>query len=83
MRRFCNYFVTLFNQKKLNPFTQFIEHETLTQLKDKVKRSMEQQNENSQQNPSPRHSTVFEEPKTLVVLNTAMQFPLSVKARET
>ena len=24
MRRFCNYFVTLFNQKKINPFTQFI-----------------------------------------------------------
>jgi hypothetical protein len=21
MRRFCNYFLTLFNQKKLNPFT--------------------------------------------------------------
>lgn len=24
MRRFCNYFLTLFNQKKLNPFTQFV-----------------------------------------------------------
>ena len=24
MRRFCNYFVTLFNQKKINPFTQFV-----------------------------------------------------------
>jgi hypothetical protein len=24
MRRFCNYFVTLFNQKKINPFSQFI-----------------------------------------------------------
>ncbi len=24
MRRFCNYFVTLFNQKKLNPFSQFV-----------------------------------------------------------
>lgn len=24
MRRFCNYFLTLFNQKKLYPFTQFV-----------------------------------------------------------
>ena len=24
MRRFCNYFTTLFNQKRLNPFAQFV-----------------------------------------------------------
>jgi hypothetical protein len=24
MRRFCNYFVTLFNQSKISPFTQFV-----------------------------------------------------------
>jgi hypothetical protein len=27
MRRFCNYFVTLFNQKKLVPFSQFLTQE--------------------------------------------------------
>ena len=33
MRRFCNYFVTLFNQKKLNPFTQFVNGQTLKAIK--------------------------------------------------
>lgn len=27
MRRFCNYFVTLFNQRKITPFTQFVNQE--------------------------------------------------------
>ena len=31
MRRFCNYFVTLFNQKKINPLSQFV---NMTKLKD-------------------------------------------------
>ena len=41
MRRFCNYFVTLYNQKKLNPFTHFLEHESLKQVKALVRDKME------------------------------------------
>jgi len=33
MRRFCNYFVTLFNQKKINPFTQFVGQAKLKEVK--------------------------------------------------
>lgn len=33
MRRFCNYFVTLFHQKKLNPFSQFVNGATLKGIK--------------------------------------------------
>ena len=40
MRRFCNYFLTLFNQKKLNPFTQFINTATLKRVKFKVRQKM-------------------------------------------
>jgi hypothetical protein len=36
MRRFCNYFVTLHNQKKLCPFTQFVKLEVLNEIKQKV-----------------------------------------------
>jgi len=37
MRRFCNYFVTLFNQEKIIPFGQFINATLLNNLKQKVK----------------------------------------------
>jgi hypothetical protein len=33
MRRFCNYFVTLFNQKKIIPFTQFVKHDKIEKIK--------------------------------------------------
>lgn len=36
MRRFCNYFVTLFNQRKIDPFTQFIKTAHLAEIKIKV-----------------------------------------------
>lgn len=36
MRRFCNYFVTLYNQKKIMPFTQFVGQQDLDALKSKV-----------------------------------------------
>ena len=36
MRRFCNYFVTLFNQKKIVPFSEFISSAELDELKNKV-----------------------------------------------
>ena len=41
MRRFCNYFLTLFNQKKLNPFTQFINTQTLKKVKYNVRMKMQ------------------------------------------
>ena len=41
MRRFCNYFVTLFNQKKINPFTQFIQQAKLKEVKSKVREKMD------------------------------------------
>ena len=41
MRRFCNYFVTLFNQKKINPFTQFIAQEKLKAVKATVRENMD------------------------------------------
>ena len=40
MRRFCNYFVTLFNQEKIIPFGQFINATLLNGLKQKVKDQM-------------------------------------------
>lgn len=40
MRRFCNYFVTLFHQKKLNPFSQFVNGSTLKLIKQKVRDKM-------------------------------------------
>lgn len=40
MRRFCNYFVTLFHQKKLNPFSQFVNGQTLKLIKQKVRDKM-------------------------------------------
>lgn len=40
MRRFCNYFVTLFHQKKLNPFSQFVSGQTLKEIKQKVRDKM-------------------------------------------
>ena len=36
MRRFCNYFLTLFNVRKLNPFVQFIKPLQVKELKEKV-----------------------------------------------
>lgn len=42
MRRFCNYFVTLFNQKKINPFTQFIQQDKLKIVKARVREKMDQ-----------------------------------------
>ena len=36
MRRFCNYFLTLFNVRKLNPFVQFIKPQQVKELKEKV-----------------------------------------------
>ena len=41
MRRFCNYFVTLFNQKKINPFTQFIQSDKLKSVKATVREKMD------------------------------------------
>lgn len=41
MRRFCNYFLTLFNQKKLNPFTQFVHSKTLKRVKMHVRLKMQ------------------------------------------
>lgn len=41
MRRFCNYFLTLFNQKKLNPFTQFVQSKTLKGVKLNVRLKMQ------------------------------------------
>jgi predicted ABC-class ATPase len=40
MRRFCNYFVTLFHQKKLNPFSQFVSAQVLKDIKQKVRDKM-------------------------------------------
>ena len=42
MRRFCNYFVTLFNQKKINPFTQFIQQAKLKAVISTVRERMDQ-----------------------------------------
>lgn len=41
MRRFCNYFLTLFNQSKLNPFTQFVNSKTLKEVKQNVRLKMQ------------------------------------------
>lgn len=41
MRRFCNYFLTLFHQKKLNPFTQFVNTVTLKKVKHNVRLKMQ------------------------------------------
>jgi hypothetical protein len=41
MRRFCNYFVTLFNQKKINPFTQFVGQAKLREVKQRVRNKMD------------------------------------------
>ena len=41
MRRFCNYFVTLFNQKKINPLSQLISQTKLKDVKQKVKNKMD------------------------------------------
>ena len=41
MRRFCNYFLTLFNQRKLNPFTQFVHSQTLKKVKLNVRLKMQ------------------------------------------
>jgi len=41
MRRFCNYFLTLYNQKKLNPFTQFVNTVTLKKVKQNVRLKMQ------------------------------------------
>ena len=40
MRRFCNYFLTLFNQNKLIPFTQFVNSKTLQKVKQDVRAKM-------------------------------------------
>lgn len=48
MRRFCNYFVTLFNQKKINPFTQFVSQTQLKVVKKKVRDRMDYYTENKE-----------------------------------
>ena len=76
MRRFCNYFVTLFNQKKLNPFTQFIDQELLTALKNKVKLRMENFGDDQKEKITKQSSAVFEEKPDMPVvvdLNNAAQ----------
>jgi len=42
MRRFANYFVTLFNMHSIPPFSQFIENSALKDLKDKVRQTMDE-----------------------------------------
>lgn len=37
MRRFCNYFVTLYHIDRINPFSQFMANNKLKELKDKVR----------------------------------------------
>jgi len=44
MRRFCNYFVTLYNMDKINPFSQFVQGAVIKQLKVKVRQKMEDYN---------------------------------------
>ena len=41
MRRFCNYFVTLYHIDRINPFSQFTPTNKLKDLKDKVRMKME------------------------------------------
>lgn len=41
MRRFCNYFVTLFNQKKINPLSQFVNMTKLKDIKQMVRDKMD------------------------------------------
>ena len=41
MRRFCNYFVTLFNQKKINPLSQFVNMSKLKDVKQMVRDKMD------------------------------------------
>ena len=41
MRRFCNYFLTLYNVRKLNPFVQFIKPQQVKELKTKVMLEMD------------------------------------------
>ena len=41
MRRFCNYFVTLFNQKKINPLSQFVNMTKLKDVKQMVRDKMD------------------------------------------
>jgi hypothetical protein len=41
MRRFCNYFVTLFNQKKINPLSQFVNMTKLKEIKQMVRNKMD------------------------------------------
>lgn len=47
MRRFCNYFVTLYNQKKICPFTQFVSQQDLDELKSKVTAGLSKSREGS------------------------------------
>jgi hypothetical protein len=46
MRRFANYFVTLFNMSVISPFTQFIDSAALQELKNKVRDQMDDYAEN-------------------------------------
>ena len=56
MRRFSNYFVTLFNQKKINPFTQFIPQAKLKIVKQKVREKMDQYTNGEKPEPEEQRS---------------------------
>jgi hypothetical protein len=53
MRRFCNYLMTLFNQKKLNPFSQFVSQQDLDSLKKKVEDGLKMYSTQNSNNMSP------------------------------
>ena len=59
MRRFCNYFLTLFNVRKLNPFVQFIKPQQVKELKTKVMIEMDSyfQTEKDDQGTLQRHKS--------------------------
>ena len=59
MRRFCNYFVTLFHQKKLNPFSQFVNGQILKDIKQKVRDKMNYYSPDDPNNASNNHETTI------------------------
>ena len=65
MRRFCNYFLTLFNQKKLNPFTQFIQTNTLKKVKAAVRVKMQYFQQNEDDTEKPQKLPSMPQPKSL------------------
>jgi len=63
MRRFCNYFLTLFNQKKLNPFTQFVHSGTLKKVKLNVRLKMQYFTKGINKKNKSRKKSKKDEPK--------------------